>query len=126
MPNMDPLSSGTRFFLPTIKLLLPSVALHEKLRPLLEGLSHSIVGVLHIGWNTDHKLVKAKLQKEQFKMKISKKKEGINVDNFKDPRNEVKYQEKIKERLEEKEEGPDPGEIYKNIREALQKLLKKF
>ena len=42
-------------------------------------------------------------------MKISKKKEGINIDNFKDPRNQVKYQEKIQERLEEKAEGQDPG-----------------
>ena len=29
-------------------------------------------------------------------MKINKKKEGINIHNFKDPRNEVKYQEKYK------------------------------
>ena len=44
-------------------------------------------------------------------MKIIKNKEGINIDNFKDPRNKAKYQEKIQERLEEKEEGQDPGEI---------------
>ena len=49
-------------------------------------------------------------------MKISKKKEGININNFKDARNQVKYQEKIQERLEEKEEGKDPDEIWKNIR----------
>ena len=66
-----------------------------------------------IGLNTDHKLVKAKLQIEWFKMKISKKKEGINKENFKDPRNQVRYQEKIQERFEEKEEGQDPCEICK-------------
>ena len=44
-------------------------------------------------------------------MKISKKKEDINIDNFKDPRNQVKYQEKMQERLEEKVEGQDPCEI---------------
>ena len=42
-----------------------------------------------IGLNTDHKLVKAELQIKWFKMKIRKKKEGINIDNFKDARNEV-------------------------------------
>ena len=71
-----------------------------------------------IGLNTDHKLVKAELLIVWFKMKISKKKEGINIDNFKDPRNQVKYQEKIQERLDEKEEDQDPGEIWKNITEA--------
>ena len=44
-------------------------------------------------------------------MKISKKKEGININNFKDSRNEVTHQEKIQERMEEKEEGQDPCEI---------------
>ena len=53
-----------------------------------------------IGLNADHKLVKAGLQIEWFKMKISKKKEGINIDNFKDARNQVKYQEKIQEKWE--------------------------
>ena len=43
-------------------------------------------------------------------MKISKKKEGINIDNSKDPRNQVEYQEKIQKQLEEKE-GQDPSEI---------------
>ena len=76
-----------------------------------------------IGLNTDHKLVKAELQIECFKMKISKKKEGINIGNFKDPRNQVKHQEKIQERLEEKEEGQNPGEIWKNITEACTEIL---
>ena len=35
-------------------------------------------------------------------MKISKKKEGINIDNFTDPRNQVKNQEEIQERLKRK------------------------
>ena len=49
-----------------------------------------------IGLNTDHKLVKAELQTEWFKMKISKKKGSISIENFKDPRKQVKYQEKYK------------------------------
>ena len=77
--------------------------------------SHSYGG---IGLNTDHKLVKADLQIEWFKMKISKKIEGINIDIFIDPRNQVKYQEKMQERLEEIEEGQDPSEIWKNITKA--------
>ena len=77
-----------------------------------------------IGLNTDHKLVKAELQIGWFKMKISKKKEGINMDNFKHPRNQVKYQEKIQERLEKKEEGHDPSESCKNIREACTQIAK--
>ena len=44
-------------------------------------------------------------------MNIIKKREGINKENFKDPRNQVKYQEKIQERLEEKES-------WNNIRES--------
>ena len=36
-----------------------------------------------IGLNTYHKLVKAELQIEWFKMKISKKKEGINIKTLK-------------------------------------------
>ena len=51
-------------------------------------------------------------------MKISQKKEDINIDNFKDPRNQVKYHDNIQERLEEKEEIQDTGEIWKNIREV--------
>ena len=62
--------------------------------------SHSYGG---IGLNTDYKLVKLELQIEWFKMKISMKKESIYIDNFKDPRYRVKYQEKIQERLEKKE-----------------------
>ena len=45
-------------------------------------------------------------------MKISKKKEGINIHNFKDPRNQVKYQVKIQEGLEEKEEGQGPDDPF--------------
>ena len=62
-----------------------------------------------IGLNKDHKFVKAEPQIEWLKMKINKKKEDINIDNFKDSRNPVKYQEKIQERLEEKEGSQAPG-----------------
>ena len=72
--------------------------------------SHSYGG---IGLNTDHKLVKRELQIVWFKMKISKKKESVNIDNFKDPRNHVKYQEKIQQRLEEKYNGQDPCKLWK-------------
>ena len=79
------------------------------------------------GLNTYHKRVKAELQIEWFKMNFSKKKEGINIDNFKDPRNQVKYQVNIQERLEEKEEGQGPCEIWKKILERhVQKQQKRF
>ena len=45
------------------------------------------------------------------------------MDNFKDPRNKVKFQEKIQERLQEKEEGQDPGEIWKNITETCTQIV---
>ena len=74
-----------------------------------------------IGLNIDHQLVKAELQIEWFKMKISKKKEGIKTDNFKDPRNQVKYQKKIQERLEDKKEGQDPCKMWKILERHVQK-----
>ena len=45
-------------------------------------------------------------------MKIGKKKEGINIDNFKDQRNQVKYQRKYKKDWKKKE-SQDPGEVWK-------------
>ena len=71
-----------------------------------------------IGLNTDHKLVTAELQIEWF-MKISKRTEGINIENLKDQRNQVKYQEQIQETLEEKEK--DPGKIWKILERHVQK-----
>ena len=47
----------------------------------------------------------------------------MNIENFRDPRNQVKYQEKIQERLEEKEEGQNPSEIWKNITEACTQIV---
>ena len=58
-------------------------------------------------------------------MKISMKKEGIKIDNFKDPRNQIKYQEKMQERLEEKG-GQDPGKIWKNIIETCTQIAEEF
>ena len=48
--------------------------------------------------------------------------EGINIDIFKDPRNQVKYQEKVQARLEEKEEVQGPCEIWKKNREACSEI----
>ena len=67
--------------------------------------------------------MKAKLQIEWFKINITKKKGGINIGGFKDPRNQVKYQKKKQERLEEKEVR-DPCEIWKNVRDVCTEVEK--
>ncbi len=56
-----------------------------------------------INTQSDHKLVKTRLNIRWYRMKVNKSIPGINLHNFKDKENQRRYKEMVKEKLENEE-----------------------
>ncbi len=67
-----------------------------------------------IQMQTDHKLVKTKLNIEWYKMKMNRRELGINLQNFKNKENQRRYKEMIQNKLEgEERKDENPKEMWK-------------
>eukprot|EP00794_Sanderia_malayensis_P010172 gene10172-11213_t len=81
-----------------------------------------------IDTKTDHRLVRANIRMDWYKMKIEKREPILDMDKFKNKDTRIKYKEKVKEKLEEKpeKERKSPQENWDEITHACKEASKEI